>query len=335
MQTGVITPQTRVWTRSLKRWAPAQETTLDGLFKRSSAATQTPPPPPPAMGQVSPPPVPAAATTTSTVSSTETGSTPPEGFRSPQLLGHCITILIVTLTLLAGVKIWFEYQQIQLLERLPQPALEINGPLLTSESWHFLLSISWLATYAVTIVFFCFWIYRLARNVRALSGRRLSFSAGLAVGYYFIPILSLWKPYQAMKEIWKGSANPQGRRSTRASPLVGWWWTFWILTSAFNYFVARFTLHIDSHPSVFLRQVDIISDVSRLPLNIIAICWCSSSLRCNGSPQCNGARLPRTCKNSTAPPVARGDVPRLGRVRALRAARRGRRGCARGNADAL
>ncbi|EDY19350.1 hypothetical protein CfE428DRAFT_3035 [Chthoniobacter flavus Ellin428] len=139
VQTGVVTPQTRVWTRSLKRWAPARETTLDNLFKTSAPAAQTPPLPP-AMGQLVPPPVPIADTPE--VSTAETRSAPPEGFRSPQLLGHCVTALIVILTLLAAVKIWFEAQQIELLDRL-QHAPEIKDQVLLSESWHLFLSVSW------------------------------------------------------------------------------------------------------------------------------------------------------------------------------------------------
>ena len=50
------------------------------------------------------------------------------------------------------------------------------------------------------------WIYRTNFNLRALSQERMSFTPGWSVGWYFVPIANLFKPYQAMKEIWANSA---------------------------------------------------------------------------------------------------------------------------------
>ena len=54
----------------------------------------------------------------------------------------------------------------------------------------------------------------------------MSISAGWAAGYFFIPIMNLWKPYQAMKEIWQGSdPDPTVHAfSVRVPALLPWWW---------------------------------------------------------------------------------------------------------------
>ena len=60
----------------------------------------------------------------------------------------------------------------------------------------------------VVIVLFCIWIYRANYNARQLGATDMQFSPGWAVGWNFIPIANLWKPYQAMREIWQASADP-------------------------------------------------------------------------------------------------------------------------------
>ena len=61
----------------------------------------------------------------------------------------------------------------------------------------------------LTVVIFCIWIVRANKNVRALGANGLRFTPGWAVGFFFIPIVSLWKPYQAMKDLWRASQNPK------------------------------------------------------------------------------------------------------------------------------
>ena len=73
------------------------------------------------------------------------------------------------------------------------------------------------------------WIHRANYNVRQLGASGMEFSPGAAVGWYFMPIAWFWKPYQAMKEIWKASADPPDWKAQTGSPLLGWWWALWIV----------------------------------------------------------------------------------------------------------
>jgi hypothetical protein len=55
----------------------------------------------------------------------------------------------------------------------------------------------------------------------------MSFTPGWSVGWYFIPIACLFKPYQAMKEIWEIShKNQSGTSST-----LGLWWALWLISN--------------------------------------------------------------------------------------------------------
>lgn len=73
------------------------------------------------------------------------------------------------------------------------------------------------------------WIYRANVRARRLGAEGMKFTAGWAVGYYFIPIFFLWRPYQSMKEIWQASQNPDDWKSARHSPIIDVWWALSLL----------------------------------------------------------------------------------------------------------
>jgi hypothetical protein len=89
-----------------------------------------------------------------------------------------------------------------------------------------ILSLVRIIVFIVLGICFLRWIYRAAKNLQALFGERMEFSPGMAVGWYFVPIYNLVKPYQAMREIWRLS---HGAESTR-EVILGLWWFLWIVS---------------------------------------------------------------------------------------------------------
>ena len=103
-----------------------------------------------------------------------------------------------------------------------------------------------LIAFVVTGVTFLKWIYRANLNVRGFGARELKFTPGWSIGYYFIPILNFFKPYQAMKEIWKTSKNPANWENEQGSPLLVWWWTLWLFSILFGKFTFRGVMRADT-----------------------------------------------------------------------------------------
>jgi hypothetical protein len=85
-----------------------------------------------------------------------------------------------------------------------------------------------------TAIVFLLWIYRASRNLHSLGALGQRFSPGWAVGWWFIPIMFFFRPYQVMVEIWKGSTPRATREATfdwkaeSVSTLLPWWWACWI-----------------------------------------------------------------------------------------------------------
>lgn len=87
-----------------------------------------------------------------------------------------------------------------------------------------------------TVIVFFFWMYRSYKNLVELGVRGLQFSPGWAVGYFFVPILSLYRPCHVAQELWRASApraEIDGRawRNRPPSLIVAGWWTFWLLAA--------------------------------------------------------------------------------------------------------
>jgi hypothetical protein len=111
------------------------------------------------------------------------------------------------------------------------------------------------------------WIHRVNWNARALGAQGMTFTPGWCVGWYFIPVMCLWKPYQAMQEIWKASKNPAAWTTEKVPQLVGLWWAIWIVYSMAGNASFRLSMRADEiNEFVNSTVVTIASDVAALPL---------------------------------------------------------------------
>ncbi len=93
---------------------------------------------------------------------------------------------------------------------------------------------------------FLMWIHRANRNARGLGAEAMQFTPGWSVGWYFIPIACLWKPYQAMKEIWQASQNPGAWSSQPVGSVVGAWWGLWVLSNFLGQISFRLAMRGDT-----------------------------------------------------------------------------------------
>jgi hypothetical protein len=95
-------------------------------------------------------------------------------------------------------------------------------------------SVIWLISLAAGAIGFLVWWYRAYSNLPGLTGFTRRFGRGWAIGGWFVPILSLWRPKQIGNDIWRAGdpAAPDNQQwaSLPVSPLVHWWWAVYLLT---------------------------------------------------------------------------------------------------------
>jgi hypothetical protein len=122
------------------------------------------------------------------------------------------------------------------------------------------------------MVLFAMWIYRANYNARQLGAQGMKFSPGWSVGYYFIPLFNLWRPYQAMKEIWKASKNPQSWEREKRGAILPWWWFSWLITCMLGQASFRAALRAKETEQLLLStSITIASDIVDIIATIIAL----------------------------------------------------------------
>jgi hypothetical protein len=94
-----------------------------------------------------------------------------------------------------------------------------------------------------TGIAFLVWIHRAHRNLAALGARELRFSPWGAVGWFFVPVLHLVRPYQVVREIWTASdphvvvSDAAARERAPVPGILRWWWGLWVASAAIGFYV--------------------------------------------------------------------------------------------------
>jgi hypothetical protein len=97
------------------------------------------------------------------------------------------------------------------------------------------------ALYVIGPAVFLPWFYVAYVNLRRFGLRNLRYSSGWAIGSWFIPIFNLFRPKQIANDLSRGTSggtlHSTGRIDTHpVSPLLHWWWAFYLLSSIVTVF---------------------------------------------------------------------------------------------------
>ncbi len=82
-----------------------------------------------------------------------------------------------------------------------------------------------LITEFVAAIAFLAWLSRVVDNVPALGGGQPNTTPRWAIGWWFVPIASWFKPYQVVADVWRRLAT--GPREVGTGVLLAWW-VLWI-----------------------------------------------------------------------------------------------------------
>jgi hypothetical protein len=124
----------------------------------------------------------------------------------------------------------------------------------------------------LTGIIFLKWIYRSYKNIQGFGAQGLRFSPGWAVGYYFIPILSLIRPVQVMNEIWRASDDPRDWPKRPGSWLIASWWTLFLVYTGITQISLELAIQASTNDQWTLAAVlAILGDFFSIPLSLAAL----------------------------------------------------------------
>jgi len=87
---------------------------------------------------------------------------------------------------------------------------------------------AYLIAFICAAIAYCRFYYRAVKNLHAVNAAGVRTTPFWAVGTFFIPIVNLWKPLGAVRQIWKATFDPVSA-AVSVPAMIGWWWFFWIV----------------------------------------------------------------------------------------------------------
>ncbi len=126
-------------------------------------------------------------------------------YQSPRTRANWTVGLLVATCVVSG------FVLLSMLEVLGMARQVVAGQYVSDADWNEaisnvdgLLALSF-ALLIATATAFLLWVHRASKNLVSLGAHGQRFSPAWAVGWWFVPIMMLFRPYQVMAEIWRGS----------------------------------------------------------------------------------------------------------------------------------
>lgn len=138
--------------------------------------------------------------------------------------------VLAAFVVLAEVGIWSTFLEIALLERALGMGHFLTSELAADQDRRALVGGLQLLTFVVASGLFLRWMHRMSTNAHALSASGMRYGPGASLGWFFVPVLQLWKPLDVLRELFRAS-HPHHIEDWRTAPvphLLTLWWTLWL-----------------------------------------------------------------------------------------------------------
>ena len=204
-------------------------------------------------------------------------TTPNDDYKNPQSLTKWTRGFLYTSIGVSVVLIGSNVLEYQLLVAMKEGFYPGDSAIETNDTRQGMLAVLGAVVILTTMIFVLKWIYRANYNVRQLGANGLRFSPAGSIGWNFVPVLSLWRPYQAMKEIYQASQDPQEWSDKPVPSLLPLWWALWLVSIGLTNLDARLSIRLDENSDIddyinsnFASQAAAVSEIT-LTLVLLAI----------------------------------------------------------------
>ena len=199
-----------------------------------------------------------------------------EGFKDSSNLTKWVRFMLYAQVLVAVISILSGFLEYELLSDYQEGVYTSQEKAVAdgeaSDQRQQVVAIVYMVVFIISGILILRWIHRANFNARQLGAQNMEFTPGWSIGYYFIPVLTLWKPYQAMKEIWQASSEPSDWSFTKVSPILPLWWALWIISGMLGQAIFRFSSSAEEIDE--LMNLNIITQVSNtldIPLALVTL----------------------------------------------------------------
>ena len=138
-----------------------------------------------------------------------------------------------------------------------------------------LIAILSLVLFLATALCWWMWQHRAYSNLRLIGSRETEFTPGWSVGYWFIPIVNLFRGYQITAELYRRSEIQNGRDSIgglSGSPLVGSWWAAYLVWGGAVRFASTIGKEAHTLPTLIsATDLELLAHVVGIAATILAL----------------------------------------------------------------
>ncbi|MBL0370761.1 DUF4328 domain-containing protein [Rhizobium sp. KVB221] len=167
---------------------------------------------------------------------------------------------------------------ISLREHTFDPASDIVAMAEASDRNQFVMGIVQTCLVIATTCLWFIWVFKSNKLARAFGAATMKYSPAWSVGWYFVPILNLFRPYFAMKEIYLATLSPQDLWTSQASKdqleslnFVKLWWLLWIVQSWLGRIAFKYSMKAETINELILsRKLVMASEL----ISVVAMSTC-------------------------------------------------------------
>ncbi len=184
-------------------------------------------------------------------------------------------ILVLVVMLFDIISIYSSYLQYNLLKILQNDGLVTNEMIESNDSREQIIGITYILILIISSITFIQWFRRAYFNLNVRSN--CEHSEGWAAGSWFTPIISLYRPYQIMKEMFEKTTNminsksPDQKENNYFS-IIGLWWTLWIVSNYIGNYLLKSSFRDETIENYINSTIgQIVNSTIGIPLAILAI----------------------------------------------------------------
>lgn len=170
----------------------------------------------------------------------------------------------------------FGYMKYQLLQTAAYGDYLNEEEITANDILEALLGLVYMVAFIISIVMFIRWFRRAYYNLH-LKTEYLKYSEGWAAGAWFVPVLSLFRPYEIMKELYVETdcilvERAENYTSKNNNTIIGFWWALWIISSFIGNIIFRSSLDDQTiNGMINDTQINIVLSLINIPLGLLAI----------------------------------------------------------------
>lgn len=180
--------------------------------------------------------------------------------------------LVMILDIISIFSSYLQYKLLKILENNEYVSDQLIDENDTREQ---VIAILYLIVFIISAIIFIRWFRRAYYNLNIRTS--CNHSEGWAAGSWFVPIISLFRPYQIMQEMWqKTNILIQSKTShyieEANSSVIAIWWALWIVSNYIGKYVLKSAFKAETIENYLNGTIgDMVVSIISIPLAIVTI----------------------------------------------------------------